>query len=210
MSYFVINSCYINNQEIVERTERIRFRYNISREALGRSILGISGLVLGRLLRCPEPWDTQSKEMQSRYRQLAEWCDSFDPSAAHNRALMSQQVTKANGRGPDPGTKARYMSPVNTVRVARELRKRLDKHSVCSGFFADRKLGITKKFFEKLMSSRVEWAHIPDHVKRLYVKMKAWCECSDEVFVEFKELQTYANRRDKDSFTYFSCYHDGD
>jgi hypothetical protein len=176
--------------------ELIRVTYNISREGLGRAVLNVSGVALGRMLRCPEPWDTLSCEKRDRYRKLYEWCRSFDPNSELNRAIIeSNPGPKCHTLVRRNPARPRHLAYLNTNRIIHDLNRRLEEHEICVGFFADRKLCITKKYMQKLLQSKEDWPNIPDHTKRLFIKMKHWSECSDEKFLALKKMQQIAHSK---------------
>jgi hypothetical protein len=173
----------------VTKVEQIRVEYRISREILGRHIMNMSGMALGKMLRYPEPWETLSEERRDRYRRLAHWCYSFDPNSDENRALMEEINHPAKGSSRRKLCMPRSSVELDTTRIAHELVKRLGEHDICIGYFADRRLSITKKYMQKLLSSDLHWANLPDHVRRLFEKMKFWCERSDAEFANLKRMQ---------------------
>jgi hypothetical protein len=180
--------------DLVDRVEQIRVNYRISREVLGRNVMDMSGMALGKMLRYPEPWETLSEEKRDRFRKLAAWCYSFDPNSDQNRALIHETLHHIQG-GSYFGRRHACMPRLNvkldTAKIVRELTRRLGEHDICIGYFADRKLSITKKYMHKLMTVErdMPWEIMPHHVRRLFGKMKFWCERSDAEFANLKRMQ---------------------
>ncbi len=169
---------------MINKAESTRVQFNISREQLGRTIVGVSGSALGNMLRNPQPWDTMHESNKERYRKLHEWCNSFDKNTPENRKMINDSKGNYFRKKFVP----KYKDELDVEQIARDLVELLKKHGICIGFFAYRKLLITKKHFEKMLTNKLEWNKLPDHTKKIYEKMKYWTERSDEEFRAVKEI----------------------
>jgi hypothetical protein len=145
--------------------------------------MGISGFALGNMLRNPQPWDTMQEASRERYRKLHEWCHTFDKDKPENRRMILYSKGSYFRKKFVP----KYRHGLDVVQIARDLTDRLKKNGVCVGYFAYRKLFITKKHLEKLLTNKLEWSKLPDHTKKIYEKMKYWTERSDEEFRALKQ-----------------------
>jgi hypothetical protein len=145
--------------------------------------MGISGSALGNMLRNPQPWDTMHETNRDRYRKLHEWCYSFDKNKPENRRM----ILESKGNFFRKKFVPKYTHELDVVRIGRDLVDLLKKHGICIGFFAYRKLLITKKHFEKLLINKIGWNKLPDHTKKIYEKMKYWTERSEQEFLAVKQ-----------------------
>jgi hypothetical protein len=189
--------------KLAERVESLRIMHKISREVLGRTILDISGVTLSYLLRSPDPWISLSEEKKTRYRKLYSWCCSLSQNPSHDL------ISSSGGGGGKPAlplpadTHAVIKNPrrghrgdteLNTLEIGRDIRHLLSMYDIKFGFFANRRLFISKIYFSQLLSGQRGWDELSDDDKKLFRKIYMWTQATPDEFNHLKRQSEYEKR----------------
>ncbi len=183
--------------DLARRIEQFRMDKKISRDALARSILGISGITLGFLLRNTEPWDLMSNVNKYRLKKLHDWYIKFDEKRAEDRALMftSKWAGKYHTHKEED-----YDQKLDTKELSERITNLLRAYRIHMGFFANRKLFVNKLYFKRLITSQLSWKHLTFDDRRVFRKIKTWADATPEQLIELKRQNDIENKRRAEFF----------
>jgi hypothetical protein len=185
--------------ELAERVEQFRVNKKISRDALARSVLGISGITLGFLLRNTEPWDLMSTVNKYRLRKLHIWCSGFDENRPEDKALMF--TSKWAGKYHSHSHKETGLDKkLNIQELSARITNLLQTYKIHVGFFSNRKLFVNKLYFWRLISCQLKWKNLTDDDRRVFKKIKTWADATPEQLMELKRQNDLENKRRAEFF----------
>jgi hypothetical protein len=193
----------LNTSELVTRVDALRLKDRISREVLGRELLGVSGVTMRYILNSPDPWDKLRNERKNRYRKLHAWCCFVESGGRiccprdtklaqiHGRLIKNRDFRRCpmSAKGNMLADSSALMINVDLKELARSLSSILEKYEISSGYFANRRLHISKIYYDELMqqlASGQEWSAMRPDDQLVLTKAYAWTQASHEQLAELK------------------------
>jgi hypothetical protein len=157
-----------NTDNLVEQIKDLLNRIGLTVKDFSKE-QNLSKAYLGNLIRNPEPWQTLSEAKKSHYRKMYKWYVENQHSVEENRILKPNMVSKKFQMKP-----AEVCGSLNTAEVARQLSEMLVTHNISPGHFAQRKLFITKGYYEQLVENPQPWETLSDVDRDIYRRFYKW------------------------------------
>jgi hypothetical protein len=157
-----------NTFTLVDQVKGLLSRLGLTVKEFSK-IQSLSKAYLGNLIRNPEPWATLSEAKKGHYRKMHAWFVQNEHNSDENKILKPNMVSRKFQMKP-----AEHRGSLNTGEVARQLLELLNSHDISQGHFAQRKLFITKAYFDRLVTDPPAWEQLSEADKDIFRRFYKW------------------------------------
>jgi hypothetical protein len=144
---------------------------------------------LGKLIGHPEEWHTLSKKKKNSYRKMHVWlAQNAEYVPVVERRTKKEEMAEARLN--------RVSVTVDPNEVAKRIVPFLDANQINHYYFVNRKLNISKTYFDELVARPRAWSELNEGDRETYRRMHRWTMATAEDVHGLKQhIETYKTLR---------------